>query len=91
MPKSSHWTRSSDWNGIPALTLWDQLLEVLAPSAVKKRASPYESNGSSPDSRTALEELLDVDYTPPTYPMSTGAMKLVVFEDNESVVKMIVK
>ena len=38
-----------------------------------------------------MESLLDVDSVPPTYPMSSGTMKLVVFEDNESVIKMVVK
>ena len=40
---------------------------------------------------TATEALFDVDQVPPTYPMSSGAMKTVVFEDNESVIKMAVK
>ena len=38
-----------------------------------------------------MEALLDVDRVPPTYPMSTGAMKLIIIEDNESVIKMVVK
>ena len=38
-----------------------------------------------------MESLLDVDSVPPTYPMSSGTMKLIIFEDNESVIKMVVK
>ena len=41
--------------------------------------------------RTALESLLDVDSVPPTYPLSSGTIKLVIFEDNASVIKMVVK
>ena len=35
--------------------------------------------------------LEDVDYAPPTYPMASGAMKLLLFEDDESVIKMVIK
>ena len=41
--------------------------------------------------RTAAEMLAEIDDVPPTYPRSKGLVKLVVFEDNESVIKMIVK
>ena len=35
--------------------------------------------------------LEDIDHGPPTYPTTSGAMKLVLFEDNESVIKMVIK
>ena len=71
--------------GIPSLTLWDQIVEVFSPHKVKKVTHKV------PCPRTALESLLDMDSVPPTYPMSSGAVKLVIFEDNESVIKMVVK
>ena len=78
--------------GIPALVLWDQLLEVLAPKACSKIKSRLpEKVGGWKHPRTALEMLEDIDHVPPTYPMTSGAMKLVLFEDNESVIKMVIK
>ena len=71
--------------GIPAMVLWDQILEVLTPQSIRAN-TPKEK---AP--RTALEGLLDVDSVPPTYPLSSGAIRLVIFEDNESVIKMVVK
>ena len=60
-------------------------MEVLSPHIVKK-VTP-----NVPCPMTAMEALLDVASVPPTYPMSYGAVKLVIFEDNESVMKMVVK
>ena len=71
--------------GIPSLTLWEQIVEVLALKKIQKVIPKV------PCPTTALESLLDVDRVPPTYPMSSGAVKLVIFEDNESVIKMVVK
>ena len=71
--------------GIPAMVLWDQIMEVLAPQSV--RARPLKERAP----RTALESMFDVDSVPPTYPLSSGAIKMVIFEDNESVIKMVVK
>ena len=60
-------------------------MEVFSPHKVKKVTHKV------PCPRTALESLFDVDSVPPTYPMSSGAVKIVIFEDNESVIKMVVK
>ena len=59
--------------GIPAMVLWDQILEVLAPHSIRARSH------QEPAPRTALENLLDVDSVPPTYPLSSGAIRLVTF------------
>ena len=67
------------------MTLWDQIVEVFSPHVIKKGTPKVACP------MTALEELLDVDQVPPTYPLSAGAMKIVIFEDNESVIKMVVK
>ena len=71
--------------GIPPLTIWDQIAEVFSPHVVKKVTPKV------PCPMAALEALLDVDNVPPTYPMSSGDVKIVIFEDNESVIKMVVK
>ena len=78
--------------GIPALVLWDQLLEVLAPKACSKIKSRLpEMVGGWKHPRAALDMLEDIDHVPQTYPMTSGAMKLVLFEDDESVIKMVIK
>ena len=64
--------------GIPALVLWDQLLEVLAPKACSKiKTQLPDKVGGWKLPRAALEILEDIDHVPPTYPMTSGAMKLV--------------
>ena len=53
--------------GIPALVLWDQLLEVLAPKACSKIKSQLPDKvGGWKHPRTALEMLEDIDHVPPT-------------------------
>ena len=77
--------------GILALVLWDQLLEVLAPKASSRIKSQLpEKVGGWSHPRAALEMLEDIDHVPPTYPTTPGAMKLVLFEENESVIKMVI-
>ena len=59
--------------GIPALVLWDQLLEVLAPKASSRIKSQLpEKVGGWSHPRTALEMLEDIDHVPPTYPTTSG-------------------
>ena len=53
--------------GIPALVLWDQLLEVLAPKACSKiKPQLPDKVGAWKHPRTALEMLEDIDHAPPT-------------------------
>ena len=56
-------------------------------------------NGTKVEAKTSgsargnplLQLLANVDYVPPSMPMSTGRALLIIFEDNEAVIKMIVK
>ena len=65
--------------GIPALVLSDQIVEVLSPQAAqKKKAMLPEKASGLLHPRTALEMLAEIDDVPPTYPMSKGLVKLVV-------------
>ena len=67
------------------MTLWDQIAEILALKKIQKVTPKV------PCPMTALESMFDVDHVPPTYSMSSGVVKLAIFEDNESVIKMVVK
>jgi len=80
--------------GIPALALWEQVIEVFtgkkdsAPTQVEQ--APWQTGGDSCH-RQLLKILSEVDYVPPSLPKSRGVAKLVVFEDNDAVIKMVVK
>ena len=64
---------------------------MLAPKASSRINSQLpEKVGGWSHPRTALEMLEDIDHVPPTYPTTSGAMKLVLFKDNESVIKMVI-
>ena len=65
--------------GIPALVLRGQIFDALSPNGaakIRSRWSAKFSNLSVP--RTVLEMLEDIDHVPPTYPMSSGVLKLVL-------------
>ena len=67
--------------GIPALVLWDQIVEVLSPQAAqKKKAMLPEKASGLLHPRAALEMLAEIDDVPPTYPQSKGLVKLVVLK-----------
>ena len=66
--------------GIPALILWSQILEALVPKGkrdVVKRAG-----------RNASHSIFDVDHVPQNADETDDRAKLVIFEDNEAVIKM---
>ena len=73
--------------GIPALQLWQRVLEVFDPMSGDQHASVTEQ----PNISTIHDLLSQVDYTPTTVPMSSGRAKLILFEDNEAVIKMTIK
>ena len=68
---------------IPALLLWDSVCEVYAdPSRRKSRPGQ-----PVPKSRPVF----DVDYVPPSAPAPYGHAKMVLLEDNDAVIKMVIK
>ena len=78
--------------GLPALSLWSLVIDVFEPS----------SKPSSQPAALSIKELLAirrhsydmfgcVDYVPPSLPICFGRASLYCFEDNDAVIKMIVK
>jgi RNA:NAD 2'-phosphotransferase (TPT1/KptA family) len=76
--------------GIPALQLWDQVIEVFEGKKRNKANSKpgaTQARGVTP----VHETLANVDFVPPSVPPLTGRGILVILEDNEAVIKMTVK
>jgi hypothetical protein len=68
--------------GIPALTLWDQVIDVMCPQTTQ---------GTTKRDASLKHWSTKVDYVPTTTKSSTGRAKLLLLEDNDAVIKMCVK
>jgi hypothetical protein len=75
--------------GIPALTLWDQVIEILSPEAVHKESNESSSRQRNVSSRKHWSETLD--YVPPNIDEPAKKAHLVILEDNDAVIKMVIK
>ena len=72
--------------GLPAMTLWDLILDVLEP----------DTSIAQPDARVIsdqllpqeVQQLLNVDHAPCNVPKISSRCKLVIMEDNDAVIKM---
>ena len=80
--------------------LWDEILEVFYPT-------PSASAGGNPSSKPVRRHQRDkqtqrhpsdmhkvlgeVDFVPPSLPMSSGKGQMLILEDNEAVIKMTIK
>ena len=78
--------------GLPALLLWDLVIEVFEPIA-----KPVQSPKLSLAERRYLlrKQTYDifgsVDFVPPSLPISYGQAVLYILEDNDAVIKMCIK
>ena len=79
--------------GIPALMLWDLVLEVYSPAKANSRRTTGEGQPTRGRQASQSPEsvLSEIDAVPPTFPNSSGRGRLVIFEDNDAVIKMIIK
>ena len=89
-------------DGLLALDLWDMVIEVLR-STNNKVQPPHTSQletGAVLVSKTKTqhvkrrqkaEQLSEVDYVPTNTHSSQGESQLYIFEDNEAVIKMMIK
>ena len=78
--------------GIPALTLWDQVQEVLL--TCTSEYTTKDSNIPSASTRypqNTQHKTDTIDYAPPSLPITYGSSRTFVFEDNEAVIKMVIK
>ena len=76
--------------GIPTLMLWELILEVLNGEPTTRSTSSRKSaeGDFEPD---IIKILSYVDYVPSNLPISKGKGRLIIFEDNDAVIKMTVK
>ena len=77
---------------LQALSLWDEVIAIYCPD-FKPLEKPKQSYRYPPNLRLTEEEkcLLNVDYVPPTVPQPRGLARLLICEDNEAVIKSLMK
>ena len=85
-------------DGIPALDLWDLIVAVLGNTnqSHKERRDPFMNKRevrSTPHTirKRVINDLLNVDFIPSNVNSSHQEALLYIFEDNEAVIKMIIK
>ena len=86
-------------DGLPALDLWDLVIEVL--ESTKDKTEPkHKETGTVMDSKTKtqlatrkqkVDELSKVDHVPTKTHSCHNESQLYIFEDNEAVIKMRIK
>ena len=74
--------------GIPALLLWDEILEVFAGGNSRARKQAIQKLPKPDDMYDILQ---GVDFVPPSFKLSSGTAKCIIFEDNDAVIRMTVK
>ena len=68
-------------DGIPALTFWEQVLEMHHPNPPKRKIQV--------ERLTEIDRFLhELDYVRSTMPEPVGLAKLTILEDNEPVIKL---
>ena len=83
---------SARLEGLPALILWEQILEVFSPAG--GNSCPKKGPEIKPDEtheEMVKRVLTSVDHLPALVPKPEGKAKLTLLEDNEAVIKMTVK
>ena len=89
-------------DGLLALDIWDMVIEVLRSTHNKVQPihTSHQETGALLDSitktqhvkrRQKVEQLSEVDCVPTNAHSSQGESQLYIFEDNEAVIKMILK
>ena len=80
-------------NGLPALELWDLIVSVLGNvSRVSDRSGQPDSDvHKHHKSQKKINVMKDIDSVPPNVQSARQEALLYVFEDNEAVIKMIIK
>ena len=83
-------------DGIPALDLWDLIVSVLGNTTQNHDRTgrpvvcPHTNHGRK-QSQRVINVLNNIDYVPSNVQFSHQEALLYVFEDNEAVIKMIIK
>ena len=80
-------------DGLPALELWDLIVSVLGNvSRVSDRSvKPESDDHKHHKSHNEIDAIKDIDAVPSNVQSARQEVLLYVFEDNEAVIKMIIK
>ena len=89
-------------DGLFALDLWDTVIEVLCSTNnnVQPTQTSIQETGATLNSKTKaqkvkrrlkVDQLSDVDYVPTNTHSSHNESQLYIFDDNEALIKMIIK
>ena len=87
-------------DGLPALDLWDLVIEVLGttPRKPKQTQACTRETGVKTQSTPKIKQMLgqnvdlsNIDQVPSNAHLSEKESRLYIFEDNEAVIKMIIK
>jgi hypothetical protein len=80
--------------GITTLSLWEEVIEVFCPNAKRLPMKPETNpsvNAARDGSQSVLDILKNVDYVPPSIGPPKCLGELLVLEDNDAVIKSIIK
>jgi len=77
--------------GIPALALWELIIDVFHPLPVDKKSNIDRAGSTAPKPTNMYEELTSVDYVPKNLPAPNGRAILVLLEDNDPVIQICIK
>ena len=77
-------------DGLPALELWDLIVSVLGNCSRISDRTGKPVNGKN-KSHYKIDAMHDIDYVPSNVQSSNQEALLHVFEDNEAVIKMVIK
>ena len=77
-------------DGLPALELWDLIVSVLGNASHVSDGTVKPVNGKN-KSHNKINDLQDIDLVPSNVQSASREALLYVFEDNEAVIKMIMK
>ena len=80
-------------DGLPALDLWDMVIEVLRSTNnhVQPATLHSKTKAKKVKRRQKVDQLSDADYVPTNTHASQNESQLHIFEDNEAEIKMIIK
>ena len=77
--------------GLPALILWELVIDVFEPLPKAKNSVELSLDERLLLRRKTFDMFEAIDYVPPSLPMSNGRAKLYAMEDNDAIIKMIIK
>ena len=77
--------------GIPALSLWSLVIDVFDPTLDPQKPSELSVSEQLVLKRQTHDMFGSIDFVPPSLPISYGRASLYALEDNDAVIKMIVK